>query len=60
MKIKEYLSNKYNEYKRIIIISRKPTLEEYFDLVKISAIGVGLIGLIGYLVEVVSGFISRL
>ncbi|VVB74323.1 Uncharacterised protein [Candidatus Tiddalikarchaeum anstoanum] len=59
MKIKEYVSNMYNEYKRIIIISKKPTLEEYLDLVRISAIGIGLIGLIGFLVEVVSGVISR-
>ena len=40
--------------KRIIKISTKPTKREFWTMVKISAIGIGIIGLIYYMVQVVS------
>lgn len=57
MNPREYLANTYNEYKRILIISKKPTSEEYFSLLKISALGIGVIGLIGFLVQFLAAII---
>jgi protein transport protein SEC61 subunit gamma-like protein len=54
LNIKEKLQN----YKRILQISRKPNLEELKDTARICAIGIALIGAIGfivYLLAILSG-----
>jgi len=43
--------------KRILIISRKPSSEEFAKVAKVTAFGAILIGVIGMLVSVVLGFI---
>jgi protein transport protein SEC61 subunit gamma-like protein len=45
-KIKEALEN----YKRVLIIARKPDKEEFIKAVKICLIGIGLIGFIGFII----------
>jgi len=45
-KIKEALSS----YKRVLIIARKPDKEELVRTAKICLIGMGLIGLIGFII----------
>lgn len=54
MGAKNFIQKKFNEYKRILLISRKPTKEEYLNVVKISAIGIGLIGLMGFVIQFVA------
>jgi len=44
LNIKEKLQN----YKRILKIAKKPTSEEFLDTSKVCAIGVALIGMIGF------------
>jgi len=45
-KIKETLAS----YKRVLIIARKPDKEELVKTAKICLIGMGLIGLIGFII----------
>lgn len=48
MNIKE----KFREYRRVLQIARKPSKDEFFTSGKVSAIGILLIGLIGFVIFV--------
>ncbi len=39
------------EYKRVILVSRKPDIEELSEISKISGIGILIIGFIGFLLQ---------
>lgn len=41
------------ECKRVLKITRKPSMEEFKTIVKVCAIGMGVIGLIGFLIQMV-------
>ncbi|MFH2105761.1 MAG: protein translocase SEC61 complex subunit gamma [Candidatus Micrarchaeota archaeon] len=43
---------------RILIISRKPTHDEFTKVAKVTSIGVIVIGLVGVVVAVIFGFIG--
>lgn len=49
--------DKLREYKRIIKISSKPSLEEYAKVVKITGLGILLIGGIGILTQIIFQFL---
>jgi protein transport protein SEC61 subunit gamma-like protein len=54
LNIKERLQN----YKRVLQISKKPTLEDLKDTARICALGIVLVGVIGfmlYLIAILSG-----
>ena len=53
MKIKDKIKNQLYEYKRILSISRKPTREEYITMIKVSALGIGLIGILGFIIQLI-------
>lgn len=53
-KIKRFLI----ECKRVIIVTKKPDREEFKTIVKISGIGILLIGLIGFLVNMIAVMIT--
>jgi protein transport protein SEC61 subunit gamma-like protein len=44
---------------RILYISRKPTGAEYASVAKVTAIGMFIFGLIGFVIYIVFGFIGR-
>lgn len=46
------------EYKRVFTITHKPSIEEFKGIVKISSIGIAVIGLLGFLVHVIWNLIS--
>ena len=50
LKIKEKLDN----YKRILQIAKKPSREEFMDTARICAIGVAIIGAIGFVLYMIS------
>lgn len=54
MKIKEKLES----YARTLKLSRKPDKDEFSTTLKICAIGIGLLGIIGFIFYVVSVFIG--
>ena len=50
MDIREHFDKFIKDSKRVLKVSRKPDGKEYLELAKISAIGVVIIGGIGYLI----------
>jgi len=49
-RIKETLEN----YRRVLIVARKPTLEEFKVVAKVNATGLALIGSIGFVIYLIS------
>ena len=50
MKIKETLQN----YKRVLKISSKPSKEDFSTTAKICAIGIAIMGILGFLLYIIS------
>jgi protein transport protein SEC61 subunit gamma-like protein len=46
MGLKQFIA----ECKRVFIITRKPTKQEFWKILKVSAIGIFIIGLMGFLI----------
>ena len=53
LNIRESLSKFLEDSKRIFIVSKKPTKEEYKRMALIVALGIALIGVIGYIIYLV-------
>lgn len=51
------IQKELHEYKRIITISNKPTNEEFLSIAKVCAIGMGLIGLMGFAIQILGLFL---
>lgn len=49
-KIKEKLEN----YRRVLQISKKPSKDEFLDTARICAIGVAVIGVVGFILYLIS------
>ncbi|MBS3171422.1 protein translocase SEC61 complex subunit gamma [Candidatus Woesearchaeota archaeon] len=41
------------EYKRVYTVTHKPSMEEFKGIIKISLIGISIIGLLGFLVQII-------
>ncbi len=50
LNIKEKLQN----YKRILTISKKPTGEEFKDTSRVCAIGIAIVGVIGFVIYMIA------
>jgi protein transport protein SEC61 subunit gamma-like protein len=57
MAIKEKLSTFFQQCVRVWHLLRKPSIEEWKAVSKISAIGLGLIGLIGFAISILMSYI---
>ena len=57
MALKEKLSSLLAQCRRVWQLLRKPTTEEFKAASKISAIGLGIIGLIGFVITIVMNFV---
>jgi len=55
-KVKSFISQSV----RVWHLLRKPTMDEFKIVTKVSAIGLGLIGLIGFLITIIMSFIPFL
>ncbi|MDD5181808.1 MAG: protein translocase SEC61 complex subunit gamma [Candidatus Nanoarchaeia archaeon] len=51
--IPDKLRHWFSEYKRVIIVSRKPDIEELSKISKISGLGILAIGLLGFIIQLV-------
>ena len=58
MDIKEEFDKFIKDAKRVLKVSRKPDLPEYIDLAKISALGVVVVGGIGYIIVCLGALIG--
>ena len=54
------LKSFYGECVRVFRITKKPSKEEYKAIVKVSGLGILLIGLIGFIIHVIDQFIKGL
>ena len=52
------IKNELHEYKRILTISKKPTNQEFLSIAKVCAIGMALIGLLGFIVQIINQLIK--
>ncbi|WP_405325441.1 protein translocase SEC61 complex subunit gamma [Methanobrevibacter sp.] len=50
MNIKETTSDFIKQSKRVLKVARKPDREEYFNFSKVTAIGIAIIGVIGFVI----------
>jgi protein transport protein SEC61 subunit gamma-like protein len=61
--IKQNLWTKFKSFmiecKRVLLVTKKPTPIEFKTIVKVSGLGIALIGLIGFLVQMVQQIFFR-
>ena len=50
MNFKETTSDFIKQSKRVLKVARKPDREEFFDFSKVTAIGIAVIGVIGFII----------
>ena len=50
MNIKETTNDFIKQSKRVLKVARKPDREEFFDFSKVTAIGIAIIGVIGFII----------
>jgi len=53
------LKRNLKEYKRVISIARKPNREEFVAILKISGLGILLVGVIGFSIQLLYQFVIR-
>lgn len=58
MNVQESFDKFIKDGKRVLKVSRKPDRTEYFQLAKISAIGVAIIGVIGFVIVLIGSLIG--
>jgi protein transport protein SEC61 subunit gamma-like protein len=58
MDFKEEFNKFIKDSKRVLKVARKPDLDEYIDLAKIAALGVVVIGGIGYIIVLLGSLIG--
>lgn len=59
MSYAEKFRNFVSESKRVLRVTKKPDKEEYKTIMKVSAIGIALVGLIGFLLHMVNEMGNR-
>ena len=58
MNVQEDIDKFIKDGKRVLKVSRKPDRQEYFELAKISALGVLVIGVIGFAIVLIGSLIG--
>ncbi|WP_407414211.1 protein translocase SEC61 complex subunit gamma [Methanobrevibacter sp.] len=58
MNVQENIDKFIKDSKRVLKVSRKPDKEEYFELAKISALGVLVVGAIGFVIVLIGSLIG--
>ncbi len=58
MNVEERLQKTWKDCKRVLKVSRKPDKHEYFEFSKITALGIVVIGVIGFVIVLISQIIG--
>ena len=58
MNVQERFDKFVKDSKRVLIVSRKPDAQEYRELAKVSAIGVVIIGVMGFVIVLLGSLIG--
>ncbi|MCQ2961764.1 MAG: protein translocase SEC61 complex subunit gamma [archaeon] len=53
MNIKETTTDFIKQSKRVLKVARKPDREEFFDFSKVTALGIAIIGVIGFIIVLI-------
>jgi protein transport protein SEC61 subunit gamma-like protein len=53
------MKEKLGTYTRVLRLARKPDTKEYTQVAKVTGMGILLIGLVGFLIKLVSQLITR-
>ena len=52
-RVKDFVNGWVNQFKRVMRRSKKPGKEEYLEVVKITGIGLLIIGFIGFIIQTI-------
>ena len=58
MNVQENLDKLWKDCKRVLKVARKPDGSEYLDISKITALGIVVIGVIGFVIVLISQLIG--
>jgi len=58
MSFNESINRFFKECKRVIRVSKKPDREEYFNFSKVTALGIVVIGVIGFAIVLISQLVG--
>lgn len=58
MNVEETFNQFIKDSKRVLKVARKPDLPEYLELAKISALGVAIIGFIGFVIVLLGSLVG--
>ena len=58
MNVQERFDKFVKDSKRVLKVARKPDMAEYLDLVKITAIGILVIGAVGFVIVLVGQLVG--
>jgi len=58
-KTKQFLSSQYYSYLRVWRLLRKPTMSEFKTISKVTAVGLLIIGTLGFLIQLIMTFIPN-
>ena len=58
MNVEETFNQFIKDSKRVLKVARKPDMPEYIELAKISALGVAIIGAIGFVIVLLGSLIG--
>lgn len=53
MNIKETTTDFIKQSKRVLKVARKPDREEFLDFAKVTALGIAIIGVIGFIIVLI-------
>ncbi len=59
MSVSDWVKKAYTETRRILRLTRKPKRSEYEETAKITGLGMILIGLLGFIVFILSEYIRK-
>ncbi len=54
----QWITNKLKEYKRVLLITKKPDMEEFKTTVKASALGMTIIGVVGFIIAIIAQLLT--
>ncbi len=52
--------SKFAQYKRVLRRSKKPSLQEFKDIIKVCLAGITIIGVVGFLIQTIFIFIIKI
>ena len=58
MNVQERIDKYIKDSKRVLKVARKPDKEEYLQFAKVTAIGVVIIGLVGFVIVIIGQLIG--